>query len=207
MKPDPTIFVVDDDESVRKLISQLFRSVRLPVEGFASASDFLSSFDANRPGCLVLDIRIPAMSGLELQRTLKERGCLLPIVILTGYADVPTAVQTIKAGAFDYVEKPFQNQKFLDVVQAALRHDSQLRARRERHENVESRLAALTKGEREVLDRMMVGKGYKSIASDLDISYKTVQARRAQIMKKMEVDDLPQLVHLMMAMSGDVSAA
>ncbi len=207
MKIDPTVFIVDDEPAMRKSLTQLVRSVRLPAEAFESAEKFLAAFSPQRPGCLVLDIRMPAMSGLELQQTLLARRITMPIIILTGYGDVPTAVQTLKAGAFDFVEKPFQNQRFLDSIHAALRQDNETRTHQARQAKVELRLAALTPGEREVLDRMMAGHGYKSIAKELNISYKTVQARRAQIMKKMETDDLPGLMHMLFTAPHGIVAA
>ena len=177
------------------------------MEAFDTADAFLAAFTPDRAGCLLLDIRIPGMSGLELQHTLLERGITTPIIILTGYGDVQTAVQAFKAGAFDFVEKPFQNQRLLDTIQAALRRDQMTRTQQSRQAEVNARLACLTRGERNVLDLMMAGKGYKSIGKVLNISYKTVQARRAQIMKKMRAEDFPSLVHMLVTATHGAAVA
>lgn len=206
MTAEPTVFIVDDDPGIRRSLIQLARSVNLAAEAFESAERYLETVSSDRPGCLLLDIRIPAMSGLELQRRLIERRSSIPIIFLTGYADVPTAVQTLKSGAFDFVEKPFQNHQLLDTIHAALRENQRLRAHLDRKLEIESRLAALTAGERAVLDGMLAGKGYKKIARDLNISYKTVQARRAHIMKKMGAADLPGLMHLLVAAQPTIAA-
>jgi two-component system, LuxR family, response regulator FixJ len=207
MKVTPTVFMVDDDAPIRKLLTQLVTSVGLCASAFQTAESFLADYAPDRPGCLLLDVRMPAMSGLELQQTLIERGCQMPIIILTGFGDVPTAVQSLKAGAFDFVEKPFQTNRLLDTILAAVRRDQETRAQQARRKEVDSRLASLTAGEKDVLDGMMAGRGYKRIAKDLNISYKTVQARRAQVMKKMGTDDLPGLVHMLVASHGAARAA
>lgn len=197
VKAQSTVFVVDDDPAILSSLTYLVRSVRLPVEVFASARAFLAEHGPHRRGCLVLDLRIPEMGGLELQRKLLEIRSTLPVIVLTGHADVPVAVQALQAGAFDFMEKPFQNHKLLETIQIAIRHDRETHERLARQGEIESRLASLTEGERRTLDRMMAGKGYKAIAKDLGISYRTVQARRTQIMKKMKTDDLPGLACLL----------
>lgn len=197
MKVEPTVFIVDDDAAIRRSLILLTRSVQLAAEAYETADQYLSAVSGDRPGCLLLDVRIPAMSGLELQRRLVERKSAIPIIFLTGYGDVPTAVQSLKAGAFDFVEKPFQNHQLLDTIQAALRQNQQLRSRFVRRSEIEARLEMLTPGERSVLDQMTAGDSYKKIAKDLNISYKTVQARRGQIMRKMNAIDFPGLMRML----------
>jgi len=191
----PMVFVVDDDPAIRKLVAALAQSVQLHVEAFENASQFSERIGPDAAGCLLLDIRMPNLSGLELQKDLQVRGYHLPIIVITGYSDVSVAVQALKAGAFDYIEKPFQNQAMLDVIQAALRHDLENRRWQRRQKQVLARMAELTPGERDVLDRMVAGKGYKAIANELNLSYKTIEARRGKIMKKMKVEGLPELMH------------
>ncbi|MBI1831595.1 MAG: response regulator transcription factor [Planctomycetes bacterium] len=198
VRTEPTVFVVDDDALVRQALMKLMQSVRLPVETFESAEDFLAAGVSGEAGCVVLDIRIPGMSGLELHQMLSKHGSLLPIIFLTGYSDVPTAVQTLKAGAFDFVEKPYESHRLLDTIHAALRKNQEARLVQMRKAEMDTRLATLTPGERSVLEQMLAGKGYKQIAKELDISYKTVQARRAQIMKKVGAEDFPGLIHMLL---------
>ena len=176
MPIEPTVFLVDDDPAVRRLLTQLIRSVGLPVKAFESGSAFLASLPAASLGCLVMDVRMPDMTGLELQRKLIEQGWPMPVIVLTGYGDVPTVIAAFKAGAFDFVEKPFNEHQLLDTIQAAMRQAKKIHSRLVQQKEIELRLANLTGGERRVLDLMMAGKDYKSIARDLDISYTTVQA-------------------------------
>jgi FixJ family two-component response regulator len=175
----------------------LLESVSLTVETFASAGEFLSRFE-DRPGCLVLDLRMPGMSGLELQQRLAALGSPLPIIFLTGHGDVPDAVAAMRAGAVDFLRKPFRDQDLLDRIQRALDLDAQRRAEAVGVAAIRARLERLTRREREVLDRVVEGQPNKSIAQDLDVSERTVEIHRARAMTKMEARSLPELVKLVL---------
>jgi FixJ family two-component response regulator len=190
----PTVFVVDDDAAMRKSLSTLVQSVQLPVETFETAQDFLDVFDPDRPGCLVLDLRMPGLSGLELQQRLTARGARLPIIFISAHGDLTSAVGAMRAGAMDFLEKPFRGQLLLDRIHQALEKDSRLRLEAATHAATEIRMSTLTAPERAVLDLMAAGKAYKVIARELGISYKAVEGRRARIMRKMGVDNLSQLL-------------
>ena len=200
---DRTVFIVDDDAAVRDSLGLLLRSVGLASEAFASADEFLAAFDPARPGCLVLDVRMPGMSGLELQARLHERHASLPILFLTAHGDVEMAVMAVKAGAFDFVQKPFRDQDLLDKLQAALAQDTERRRRRADAADVQARIAALTPRERELLEAVVAGKADKEIAQDLGISPRTVEIHRAHVMQKMKADSVTDLVRLVMAAGPD----
>jgi RNA polymerase sigma factor (sigma-70 family) len=194
-----TVFIVDDDAAVRKSLDMLVRSVGLPVKAFSSAQEFLDNYRADQPGCLVLDIRMPGMSGLELQRHMKDVGIAIPIIIITGHGDVPIAVRAMKDGAMELLEKPFSKQLLLEHIGDALRRDHERRQKREQKSDVESRLTALTQREREVMELVVAGKANKEIAAALGISKKTVDVHRSRVMHKMQVESLPELVQLAIA--------
>ena len=199
--PAPTAFVVDDDEAIRTLWRWLMESNGIGVRTFASAAEFIGQFDPATPGCLVLDLKLPGMSGLELQEYLLRKGTDIPIVIVTGHADVPTAVTALKSGAVDLIEKPFSYRHVVAVVRKAFMRDAENRERRARDEQTRLRIASLTDRERAVLQRVMEGKANKVIASDLDISIKTVEAHRAKLMEKMGVGSLAELVQVTLGFS------
>ncbi len=193
---EPTVFIVDDDDAVRRFLSGLIDSIELRVEAFASARDFLEAYEPGQPGCLVLDVRMPGMSGLELQRELADRAIDLPVIILTGHGNVQLAVHAMKAGAVDFVEKPFDNELLLDRIQRAVAEN--LRAGRERIKRIEiaGRIQLLTPREREVLDLVVAGQTNKGAARHLDISEKTVEIHRANVMRKMQAKSLADLVKM-----------
>ena len=191
---EPTVFIIDDDPGMQRSLSVLVRSISLNVETFASAQAFLDAVTPERHGCLILDLRLPGMSGRELQSQLYQRGIDLPIIFLSGHGDIETAVAAIKEGAVDFLEKPCSGQRLLDQVQAALRLGEERRRRSQRLDAVRLRLQRLSKGEYDVLQGIVAGKLYKTIAKELGLSYKTVEARRARIVKKMEVESLPELI-------------
>ncbi len=192
----PTVFVVDDDAAVRQSFEWLVGSVGLRTETYDSAQAFLDGYDRDRPGCLVLDVRMPGMSGLELQERLAAEGVTLPVIVVSGYGDVPTAVRVMKQGAVDFIEKPFSDQAMLDRIQASIERD--LAARRAAAERASARgnRDRLTRREAEVMDLVIAGKSNKEIARDLAISPKTVEVHRANVMKKMQADSLADLVRL-----------
>ena len=192
----PTVFVVDDDAAVRQSFEWLVGSVGLKTETYASARAFLEGYDPARPGCLVLDVRMPGMSGLELQERLAAQGITLPVIVVSGYGDVPTAVRVMKQGAVDFIEKPFSDQAMLDRIQASIERD--LKARKDAAERASARSNrdTLTRREAEVMDLVILGRSNKEIARDLAISPKTVEVHRANVMKKMQADSLADLVRL-----------
>lgn len=191
---DKTIFVVDDDKAVRDSLSWLISSVGLPVETFASAQDFLDVYDPTRPGCLLVDVRMPGMSGLELQKRLAENPHCLPVIVVTGHGDVQMAVRAMKDGAFDFIEKPYNDQILLDLVQKAVRECERRRTQVTSHQEIQGLVATLTPRERQVMDMIVAGNTNKQIAYALDISDKTVEAHRAKVMEKLQASSLADLI-------------
>jgi len=195
---EPTVFVVDDDPGVGDSIRILLRSVGLPSEAFRSGNEFLEAYDPERPGCLVLDVRMPGMSGIDLQARLQEMESTLPIIFVTAHGDVPMAVHAVKAGAVDFIQKPFRDQELLDKIQEALDADARIRAQRTDLVEIRGRLGSLTPRETEVLDLVVAGKPNKNIARALGISQRTVEIHRARVMEKMQVRSVSMLVQLVM---------
>jgi two-component system response regulator FixJ len=194
----PTIFVVDDDSAVRDALKLLLRSVGHAVETYGSAQEFLDAYSEDRPGCLVLDIRMPGMSGLELQQRLNEKHSILPIIFITGHGDVPMAVEAMQAGAVDFIQKPFRDQDLIDRINQALEKDSSNRAALGERNDIRRRLETLTPREREVLDLVVHGKANKVIAGDLKLSQRTVEIHRARVMEKMQASSLAHLVRMVL---------
>ena len=192
----PTIFVVDDDDAVRDSLSDLIDSVGLEVATYSSAHEFLDVYDNAERGCLVLDIRMPGMSGLELQERLNDRGSTLPIVFITGHGDVPMAVEAMKRGAVDFIQKPFRDQELLDRINLALEQNRRRRAAEETKQDIAGRIASLTRREREVMEMVIQGKANKVIAIDLGLSQRTVEVHRAHVMDKMKARTLAELVRM-----------
>lgn len=198
---EPTVFIVDDEAEVRDALKLLMDSVGLAAETFASAQEYLDQFDAHRFGCLVLDIRMPGMSGLELQERLFKEPLHPPMVIITGHGDVPMAVRALQAGAVDFIEKPFRDQVLLDSVHRAITRDAEQRGEASRLADIEARLQRLTPREREVLDLIMTGMRNKVIAVELGVSQSTVEAHRSKVMEKMEAKTLSDLMRMMLSIS------
>jgi two-component system response regulator FixJ len=197
MKEKPaTVFVIDDDEAVRTSLRLLLKSVGLPVETYASAQEFLDQFDGERAGCLVLDIRMPGMSGLDLQQKLTSLHSITPIVFITGHGDVPMAVEAMQAGAVDFIQKPFRDQDLIDRINRALDTDRANRAELRERDEIRRRMAQLTPREREVLDLVTQGKANKVIAGDLNVSQRTIEIHRARVMEKMGATSLAHLVRM-----------
>lgn len=191
-----TVFIVDDDPAIRFAMQALLESVNIQHEIFASADEFLKEEEKHRSGCLVLDIRMPGLGGLELQDELISRGSTVPIIFITGHGDVPMAVDAMQKGAIDFIQKPFRDQELLDRIRDALATDKQRREELNRRAEVESRLERLTNREKEVFDLVVTGKPNKVIAYELDVSQRTVEIHRARVMEKMEAKSLADLVRM-----------
>ena len=193
-----TVFVVDDDEAVRDSLGALLESAGFEVESFGSGADFLDRLDPKRGGCIVLDVRMPGLSGLEIQEKLTEKRIALPVIIITGHGDVPIAVQAIKAGAIDFIEKPFGDDVILESVGRALEQGRRNKRDASSAAEIEARLARLTPRERDVLGHLVIGNPNKIIAHKLGISPRTVEIHRARVIEKMEARSLSHLVRLAM---------
>jgi FixJ family two-component response regulator len=194
--PMPTVFIVDDDAAVLKSLARLLRSARLDVAAFNSPAEFLEHHDPRAPGCLVLDLAMPGLNGLELQAALAAKGGSLPIIFLTGHGDIPTSVQAMKRGALDFLTKPVNDADLLSAVRAAIEQDGLARKARAELDDIQSRLASLTPREREVLTHVVAGHLNKQTAADLGTVEKTVKVHRARVMDKMKVQSLAELVRL-----------
>lgn len=190
----PLVYLVDDDPAVRDSLSLLLRSVGLGSAVFPSALAFLEAYDPDRHACLVADIRMPGLSGLELQQRLNERGAKIPIIFITGHGDVPMAVNAMKSGAMDFIQKPFRDQELLDRINTALQQDREQRIRLLEENAIKQRLAALTPRETEVMWRVVRGQANKVIALDLGVSQRTVELHRARVMRKLKMRSLAELV-------------
>jgi len=200
MTTQPTVYVVDDDPSIRDAIRCVVESISLPVETFASCEEFLDVYAPKAHGCLVLDVRLPGMGGFELQEKLAAKSIGIPIILITGYGEVSMAVRAIKNGATDFLTKPFGDQDLLDAVRQALDADAAARDRQAQALAIEQRYDRLTSREREVMALVIAGKANKVIAAELGVSCKTVEGHRSRVMEKMEADSLPALVRMGVAM-------
>jgi len=192
------VFVVDDDEAVRSSTKLLLKSVGLPAVTYSSAQEFLDNYDPLQPGCVVLDVRMPLMSGLELQQLLNLQGAIIPVIFITGHGDIPMAVEAMQHGAFDFLQKPFRDQDLLDRVQKALEKDRINRVQLREKTRIQERRESLTPREREILELMTRGKPNKVMAADLGVSQRTVEIHRARVMEKMGASSLAQLVRMVM---------
>ena len=192
----PIVFVIDDDESMRRALERLLRSDGLQVETFSAASEFIARPLPDRPACVILDLRMPGLSGLEVQDSLARAGREIPIIFISGYADVPSSVRALKAGAFDFLQKPFSDQQLLDVIHEALERDRNERRRRAERAAVRQRFDTLTPRERDVLYLVLQGRLNKQIAAELGISEKTVKFHRGRVMDKTQAGSVAELVRL-----------
>lgn len=199
----PTVFVVDDDEAVRRALKLLIMSAGMQVETFACAEEFLAAYDPDRPGCMILDVRMPGMSGLHLQDQLLTRKVTIPIIMVTGHGDVAMAVGAVKKGAIDFLQKPFDDEVLLERIEQALELDAGRRQSKARNAAFQARLDRLTPREQEVLDLLLAGKGNKEIALELGLSRKTVDIHRAHVMMKLGVDTLLDIAKLQYAVDLD----
>ena len=205
-KKNPIVFVIDDDEAVRLSTEMLIRSMGLRAESFASATEFLDDFDPQQPCCLILDIRMPGMSGLELQEHLVERDVSVPIIFVTGHGEVPMAVKAMKAGAVDFIQKPFRDQELIDRVHFALEEDVETRAKAADVQAIDAKMQTLTTREAEVMDLVVDGKANKEIAFDLGLSPRTVEIHRARVMSKMGAGSLAGLVRMVLTSRGPTNS-
>jgi len=195
---EPVVFVVDDNDAFRDTLKLLFETVHIKVKTYPSAKDFLKDYNTIQPGCIILDIRMPEMSGLELQKKLLEEQNFLPIIIITGHADVPIAIEAMKLGAFDFIEKPFRDQILLNSVNRAIRLNSENWRQRSEKADIKTKMSFLTPRENQVLDGIIAGKTNKQIAKDLGLSPKTTDFHRCNIMEKMGVNSAVQLTKMVM---------
>ena len=198
MSKEPIVFIIDDDDEVREAIAFLMESVGLQAETYSSAEIFSDSFDLSRPGCIILDIRMKGMSGLMLQEHLAQQNIHPPIIFITGHGDVPMAVKAIKAGAIDFIQKPFNDQVLLESVYRAIEADEKQRGKAEKNAEIKQKLERLTPREREVMDLVIKGKRNKIIADELHISQSTVEVHRSRAMEKMEAKSLSDLMRIML---------
>jgi FixJ family two-component response regulator len=199
---DPTVFIVDDDEAVLDSIAELVMSVGLRASTLRSAQQFLDTFEAEQPGCLVLDVRMAHKSGLALQEELNAVGARIPIVFISGHGDISVAIKAIKAGAVDFVQKPYREQQLLDSINEALRRDAEIRQANDGSDDLAGRLAVLSERERDVLEHVARGLSSKAIAKELDISYRTVELHRSHIMEKLRVHSVAELIRLVIERQG-----
>lgn len=197
---DATVFIVDDDQEVREALVLLMESVGLEVKSFDSAQNFLDSFDASVPGCIITDVRMPGMSGLELQKKLKEQKMHPPVIIITGHGDIPMAVDAMQEGALDFIEKPFNDQRLLDSVHRAIESDAADRGQATQIAEIRERVESLTKREMEVMNLITQGKRNKIIADELCVSQSTVEAHRAKVMEKMQANTLSDLMRMVLSL-------
>ena len=199
---EPRVYIVDDDEAVRESLALLLESMDQNCQSYNSAVDFLDAFDSDMAGCLVLDIRMPGMNGLELQKQLNLQGSILPIIFVTGHGDVPMAVEAMQHGAEDFIQKPYREQDLLDKINMAIVLDESNRQALEHRHKIIDRLSNLTPREKEVMEMMVNGKANKVIAIDLGISQRTVEIHRARVMEKMDTNSLAHLVKMAVAVEN-----
>jgi two-component system response regulator FixJ len=191
-----TIYIIDDDEGIRDGLEMLLDSIGLHSHSFDSGTAFIKAYNEKMSGCIVLDIRMPKMSGLELQRKLKDLKCLLPIIFITGHGDIPMAVEAMRLGAIDFIRKPFNEQELIDRINEALKFDDKQHEKTQNKLNDESNLESLSHRERQVFELVADGAMNKMIAADLGISERTVEVHRSHVMEKLNVRTLAQLVRI-----------
>jgi two-component system response regulator FixJ len=194
----PVVFVVEDDEALRSLVKALAQSIGVACRDFPSAGRFLDQYDPRQPGCLVLDLFMPGMSGLELQSELNRRGAVIPVIFITGHGDVASAVAAVRRGAFDYLQKPFRNSELIAAIRQALELDQRNRRMLAQQDAIRDRIASLTPREREVLELIVQGIASKVMAQELGVSTRTVELHRSRVMGKMRANSIAQLVRMFM---------
>jgi two-component system, LuxR family, response regulator FixJ len=202
-KRKPIVYIVDDDDGMRRALTVLISTIGYQPVAFAKPTEFLAKYDASQPGCLVLDVRMPEMSGLEVQQQLNKTGSMLPVILVSGHGDIPMAVQAMKDGAFDFLQKPFRDQELIDRINGALKLDAQNRENVDRLADLKAREESLTPREREVLALVVDGKANKVIAIDLGLSERTVEIHRANVMEKMGARSVAHLVKMHLMLGGE----
>lgn len=200
---EQTVYVVDDDEAVRDSLRLLLKSARLPVKNYASAAEFLESYDPEQSGCLVLDIHMPGFNGLQLQDELRRRGAAIPIIFITGHGDVPIAVQAMKQGAVEFLQKPFDDEDLLASIRKAFERDIEDRSQHKQSNHARECYATLTPREKQVMQKVAAGLSSKQVAYELGISQRTVEIHRGSVMSKMGADSVASLVKMMMSIPGE----
>jgi two-component system, LuxR family, response regulator FixJ len=203
VKRKPIVYIVDDDDGMRRALKVLMTTVGYQPVAFSRPAEFLAKYDPNQPSVLVLDVRMPEMSGLEVQQQLNRNGSLLPVILVTGHGDIPMAVQAMKDGAFDFLQKPFRDQDLIDRINAALKQDAQNRESVDRLADLRQRAQSLTPREREVMGHVVDGKANKVIAIDLGLSERTVEIHRANVMEKMAARSVAHLVKMHLTLGGE----
>ena len=203
VETDSTVFIIDDDPAVRQSLTVLMRAMRLKAEAYESAQAFLDAFDPSRPGCLLLDVRMPGIGGLALLEQFSREEITLPAIVMSAYGDVPMVVRAMKAGALNFLEKPCRDQQLWEAIQEALKWDSVHRQQAALRSSVLHRLERLTPGEHDVLRLLIDGNSNKAIAAELQLSVRTIEVRRAKLMKKMEAESLAELIRLTLAANPD----
>jgi two-component system, LuxR family, response regulator FixJ len=194
----PVVFIVEDDETLRSLVKALAQSIGVTCRGFSSAGGFLEQYDPRQPGCLVLDLFMPGMSGLELQDELNRRGAVIPVIFITGHGDVASAVAAVRRGAFNYLQKPFRNSELIANIREALELDQRNRRMLAQQDAIRDRIASLTPREREVLELIVRGLASKVMAQEMGVSTRTVELHRSRVMGKMGANSIAQLVRMFM---------
>ena len=203
IKRKPVVYIVDDDDGMRRALTVLMTTVGYQPAAFARPAEFLAKYDPNQAGCLVLDVRMPEMSGLEVQQQLNRNGALIPVILITGHGDIPMAVQAMKDGAFDFLQKPFRDQELIDRINGALKVEAQNRESVDRLADLRQRAESLTPREREVMAHVVDGKANKVIAIDLGLSERTVEIHRANVMEKMAARSVAHLVKMHLTLVGE----
>ncbi len=206
MSTDAVVYLVDDDPAVLRSLHWLVESASLVAKPLTSAASFLDAYDEDRPGCLVLDVRMPAMTGLQLQMSLKERGVELPVIIMTGHSDVPTCTESFRNGAFDFIEKPADDEFLIGRIQDAIATDVERRQQEKHRADIKKRLATLTPREREVMEAIVSGKSQERIASELGISFQTAAKHRAKVLAKLQVGNDVEVVRTLLINDAATSA-
>jgi len=202
-----TVYIVDDDPAMRNALSLLLKTENLHARVFSSAEEFLETVDSSHCGCVLLDVRMPGLSGLELQQVLKQKQVTMPVIIMTGYADVPMAVQAMKSGAIDFIEKPFDNERLLQQLQLCLQKVGAQHSEQDRQHAIAEKIQRLTRRERQVMDLLVAGHQNRVIAEKLGISPRTVEIHRARVMEKLEAHSLSDVVRLALIFTPDTNEA
>lgn len=201
----PLVFVVDDDDAVRSSLKLLLKSAGLTATTYAIANEFLAAYDPDQPGCLVLDVRMPGISGLELQDELNRRGAIIPVIFITGHGEVPMAVEAMRQGALEFLQKPFRDQDLIDRVGDALQQDRRNRAQLAKRSVIDARLASLTPRELQVLRLLVQGQSNKQMAGELGVSQRTIEIHRAHLIRKMQANSIAHLIR--MSLNADISTS